>query len=160
MDKNLVIVVSLLSRLAVPLDIGEDSINIKGTSIVITCVNGDINITCDTLPPLCLEFGDKEFDTELFVCRLHQALHSELDIVTTVIIEGIYNTVKTIGLPLNNIFIENDKTNNTALVLPVEGSISIIVFKGLVSNGDIKSTMVLPLANDPLRYINIIKSIS
>lgn len=160
MNINLAKAISVLSRMALPLEIKSSRVNIKGTTVYVKKERSSISIGSSKMPELDLGFGLDDFNVEMFLQRIHQALHTELDPVSGIIISGIYNTIPTVDLSINEIYIENPETNTSIIILPFGQSLAVSVFHGVISDGFVKATMVLPLANDPVKYSKIIKSIS
>ena len=159
MNLNLARAISVLSRMGVPLDINSSRVKVLGTSITINKRGSSITIKSDKLSELDFQFGIDTFNAEVLIQRTTQAMTQEAGVKAQVILEGIYNSIVASELNLNNIYIEKPENNTTAIILPTEKTISITVFQGLVSNGAVKATMVLPLTNDPLKYIDIINSL-
>ncbi len=160
MTKNLLVATSVLSRLALPLEIKSNKVKVIGTSVEIKAKGSSLVIGSEKMPPMDLEFSLDNFNIDLFIQRTHQALHNELDQLSSIIIAGIYNTLISSGVTVNQLYIENPKSNTSTVILPFGNSIAVSVFHGAIADGFVKTTMVLPLANDPLQYLSIIRSIS
>ena len=159
MNLNLTRSISVLSRMGISLDINSFRATIINTSIVLTKKGSSVTIKSNKLEEMDFGFGIDTFNKEYLIQAVCQAMLTEASERSKLIMEGIYNSVVSSKLNLNNIYIENPENNTTAVILPSNNSVSITVFQGPVINGAVKCTMILPLSNDPIRYMEIINSL-